>query len=193
MHGHSHTGPPLSSPQPGSALRVSTQILIPLSFVRMDPHAHRTYQMYGSQHGRRPLCAGVAPGQFHDIIRAETFGVLVCLEHTWTCHTHCDNQGVVNMLQGVLKTPFDPLTFRAQPNYDLSLRFSTSCGHDLLTLSKFSKSRLTEHFRTLQTSKRSGWRWEMTRQMHLQSKPYKTAFKSYARPIQGGVQCQRDS
>ena len=70
-----------------------------------------------------PLAAGVTPGQFHDICRTETFGVLICLEYTRACHIHCGNQGVVNMLPKILHTPFDPFLFRA-PNYDLGLRIS---------------------------------------------------------------------
>ena len=71
-----------------------------------------------------PLAAGVTPGQFHDICRAETFGVLVCLEYNRACHIHCDNQGVVTMFQKVLAAPFSPFQFRAHPNYDLWLRIS---------------------------------------------------------------------
>ena len=71
-----------------------------------------------------PLAAGITPGQFHDICRAETFGVLVCLEYNRACHIHCDNQSVVTMFQKVLAAPFSPFQFRAHPNYDLWLRIS---------------------------------------------------------------------
>ena len=71
-----------------------------------------------------PLASGVTPGQFHDICRAETFGVLVCLEYNRSCHIHCDNQSVVTMFRQILRAPFDPFHFRAHPNFDLWLRIS---------------------------------------------------------------------
>ena len=101
-----------------------------------------------------PLCAGVTPGQFRDIIRAETFGVLVCLEHTRACDIHCDNQGVVHMLPRILKTPFDPFTFRAHPKHDLWLRISHLVWSRPPDLDL--KSRPTQHFRELRTHRKSG-------------------------------------
>ena len=88
------------------------------SFARMDPLVHPTCQMYVYQRGQLWLqlprtqlsthLLGVNPGQFHDICRAETFGVLVCLEYNRAWHIHCDNQGVVTMFQKVLAAPFNP-------------------------------------------------------------------------------------
>ena len=71
-----------------------------------------------------PLATGVTPGHFHDICRAETFGVLVSLEYNRACQIHCDNQSVVTMFQQLLRTPFDPFLYRAHPNLDLWLRIS---------------------------------------------------------------------
>ena len=54
-----------------------------------------------------PWAAGITPGHFHDISRAETYAILACLETMGKCQIYCDNQGVVQVLSAILEVGFD--------------------------------------------------------------------------------------
>ena len=69
-----------------------------------------------------PWAAGITPGHFHDISRAETYAILACLETIGKCHIYCDNQGVVQVLSDILETGFDVFRYRSHPNFDLWVR-----------------------------------------------------------------------
>ena len=67
----------------------------------------------------RPYLAGITPGSYHDISRAETYAVLASLESFALVTIFCDNQGVVQVLSKILQGTFDFFQLRGHPNIDL--------------------------------------------------------------------------
>ena len=65
------------------------------------------------------LANGPSPGAFHNILRAETYAVLVALRITIRVNLFVDNSTVVNHLNRLLLTGFDPFQWAAGPDVDL--------------------------------------------------------------------------
>ena len=65
------------------------------------------------------LAHGPSPGPFHNILQAETYAVLVALRTTIRVHLFVDNSTVVNLLNRLLFSGFDPFQWVAGPDVDL--------------------------------------------------------------------------
>ena len=65
------------------------------------------------------LANGPSAGPFHNILRAETYEVLMALRTTIRVHLFVDNSTVVNLLNRLLFHGFDPFQWVAGPDVDL--------------------------------------------------------------------------
>ena len=65
------------------------------------------------------LASGPSPGPFHNILRAETYAILVALRTVIRIHLFVDNSTVVNSLHRLLNVGFDPYHWVSGPDVDL--------------------------------------------------------------------------